>query len=253
MQSLRSVHQSLLPDKKIAETQPQTLSLFGNVFEVGKAFHFRYEMDPADLSAILKAIRQGKENADFLFATIHSHESLNEDFPDLPAEFLSDLAHQAIDAGADAFFTTGIHHVGPIEVYKGRPIFYGLGNFFWSDIQEPLPADLYNANREKLAKAFDHPERATDADLGAVLNAESFNNEITFETIIAQSRFFRGRLSEVRIYPIDLGYGRTLTESGIPRIAAPQKARKILERLQKISQPYGTRIVIENNLGMIRP
>ena len=40
------------------------------------------------------------------------------------------FAKAAIDAGADAFLGTGVHVLRGIEIYKGRPIFYGLGEFF---------------------------------------------------------------------------------------------------------------------------
>jgi poly-gamma-glutamate capsule biosynthesis protein CapA/YwtB (metallophosphatase superfamily) len=47
-----------------------------------------------------------------------------------PPDFLVDLAHKAIDNGADAFVGHGIHLVRAIEIYRGKPIFYGLGEFF---------------------------------------------------------------------------------------------------------------------------
>jgi poly-gamma-glutamate synthesis protein (capsule biosynthesis protein) len=237
---------------------PRTLSLFENEFAVGDTPGYRYEMDKTDLAEILRSIRQGKEHADFLIATIHSHECSPCTWPSLPAAFLRDLARAAIDAGADAFITTGIHHLGPIEVYKGRPIFYGLANFFWSDIQEPLPADLYQGNRDKLEAAFQFPERATDADLANVLNVRGFANDLTFQSVIAQSRFEHGRLEEIRLYPVYLGYGMKLSESGIPRLASPEKGLEILHRLQNVSASYGTIIQIEemppfHNVGIIRP
>ena len=39
------------------------------------------------------------------------------------------VAHAAIDAGADAVFGHHAHIMRGIEVYRGRPIFHGLGNF----------------------------------------------------------------------------------------------------------------------------
>lgn len=258
MESLKELKAAIRSQEKTPSATKKgdaqtALSLFGNEFEVGKAYGYRYEMDKFDLQGILKSIRSGKQNSDFLIATIHAHESANNIFPELPAEFLHDLARACIDAGADTFMTTGIHHLGPIEVYKNKPIFYGLGNFFWSDIQEPLPSDLHSGNRELVGKAFQHPEMVTDPDLTNVLNARSFANDATFQTVVAVSRFEKGGLSEVRLYPVDLGYGRKLTESGTPRLADPANAATILQRVQKISIPYGTNLVIENNIGLIRP
>lgn len=270
MADLKSLAAKLYPNVPSSPKSPdqkkdETFTLFGTKFEVGSRRGLRHEMNSAEVAQILKAVRQGKQHSDFLLASIHSHETADTvspdpktDFEDQPADFLQPLARAAIDSGADAFLTTGIHHLGPIEIYKGRPIFYGLGNFFWSDIQEPMPADFYSIYRESLENAFVHPERATDADLANALNADAFNGELPFESVIFESRFDRGTLTEVRLYPVDLGYGRKLTESGIPRVASTEKALKILKRLQAISVPYSTKITIEpspewNYIGIVRP
>ena len=46
-----------------------------------------------------------------------------------PLQYMTDIAHAAIDAGADVVMGHGPHYALPVEVYKGRPIFYGLGSF----------------------------------------------------------------------------------------------------------------------------
>ena len=244
-------------DKKFA--------LFGTRFEAGPSRANSYEISEPDLAGILRAVRQGKQHSDFLVATLHSHEPADtsepdpkNDFADSPAGFVQTLARSAIDSGADAFMVTGIHHLGPIEIYKGRPIFYGLGDFFWSDIQEPMPADFYSQYRRSLVGAFRNPERATDADLANALNAEGFNGEPPFESVITQSRYDHGQVVEVRLYPVYLGYGMKLTESGIPRVASPEQATKILRRMQEMSKPYGTAIAIQPDdawhfVGIIHP
>jgi poly-gamma-glutamate synthesis protein (capsule biosynthesis protein) len=250
MTSLNKFYQTVNPKEEV--NKQSKLSLFGNEFEAGKSFGYRYEMNPNDLAAIMRNIRSGKQNADFLIATIHSHETTDDSFPQQPAGFLKDLARASIDAGADIFLVTGHHHLGPIEIYKNKPIFYGLGNFFWGDIQEPLPADLHERNLEIMREAFQHVDRTTDADLTNVLNARAFANELTFQTMIAESTFSKGTATEIVLHPVDLGYGRKLTDSGTPRLATPEQATAILKRLQKISEPFGTTIEIQNNRGIIR-
>jgi poly-gamma-glutamate capsule biosynthesis protein CapA/YwtB (metallophosphatase superfamily) len=44
-------------------------------------------------------------------------------------QYMTEIAHAAIDAGADIVIGHGPHYSLPVEVYKGRPIFYGLGSF----------------------------------------------------------------------------------------------------------------------------
>jgi poly-gamma-glutamate capsule biosynthesis protein CapA/YwtB (metallophosphatase superfamily) len=269
MRDLQSIAKELYPAAPVSfsanDKDHAKLTLFDTNFEIDSTRKLKYEMDADDLAGILKAVRQGKQHADFLLVTIHSHESSDmisaspkNDFDDTPADFVHELAKAAIDAGADAFLATGIHHLGPIEIYKGRPIFYGLGDFFWSDIQEPLPADAYLQYRHSVLGAFKEPARATDADIANVLNAQSFAGDLPFESVITESRFDHGRLTEIRLYPVDLGYGMKLTESGIPRVASAEKASKVLNRLRSVSATYGTKLQIESSpdwhyVGVIRP
>ncbi len=206
---------------------PTVLELFDVNYRRGAAFGYDYAMDPEDLAEILKSIRSARESADFVIVSIHSHEcSAGCDDAEQPrgaGNFLKRLSHEAIDSGADLFVTTGNHNLGAIELYRStlrgvRPIFYGLGNFFWSDIQEPLPHDLFQGNRELLAAAWQDPAKATDYDLTAPLNRVSFAHAFTFQSVIAVSRFAGNQLAELRLYAVEDGYGERLPLSGIPRI-----------------------------------
>ena len=44
-------------------------------------------------------------------------------------QYMKEIAHRAIDAGAGLVIGHGPHYSLPIAVYKGTPIFYGLGSF----------------------------------------------------------------------------------------------------------------------------
>jgi poly-gamma-glutamate capsule biosynthesis protein CapA/YwtB (metallophosphatase superfamily) len=203
-----------------------------------------YLMDPADLAEVGRSIREARQHADVVIVAVHSHECAWDcDAPQtaqIPAEFLKDLAHGAIDAGADVFAITGIHNLGPIEVYRGRPVFYGLSNFFWSDIQEPVPQELYSLNRSLLEQAYKHPERATDYDLTAPLNAGSFATAFTFQSVLALVTFAHGQVAGVRLYPVSLGYGDNLRSSGTPRlVTGTREATAILQQVVDRTRAYG--------------
>ena len=43
--------------------------------------------------------------------------------------YMQEIAHAAIDAGADLVIGHGPHYALPIEMYRGKPVFYGLGSF----------------------------------------------------------------------------------------------------------------------------
>ncbi|MBS0374560.1 MAG: CapA family protein [Proteobacteria bacterium] len=247
--TLRALRHELYP--AAAETLP--LGLFGARFAPGDALRLDYELDAADVASFLRAVRGGKQSADLLVAAIHSHEPDNSAEPvatternDRPAAFLRELAHAAIDAGADAWLTTGIHHVGGIEVYRGRPIFYGLGDLFWTMGEPPpQPTDTTRAYAATLAETFRHPERATDRDLVEATDQGYFAHPLAYESFIAELRWPGEGRFEARLYPVELGYGRRASETGVPRPAPVVAARAILERVIDQSRAYGTEITLE--------
>jgi len=81
-------------------------------------------------------IQRARRQADFVILSMHwGVESRAVPYPRLV-----ELAHDCIDSGADAILGHHPHVAGSVEVYKGRPIFYSLGNFVfghdheeWSD------------------------------------------------------------------------------------------------------------------------
>ncbi len=44
-------------------------------------------------------------------------------------QYMTEIGHAAIDAGADIVIGHGPHFSLPVESYRGKPIFYGLGSF----------------------------------------------------------------------------------------------------------------------------
>ncbi len=223
---------------------PQTLTLFGVTYTVApKAGGDTYTMNEADEAGILKSIREGKENADFLVATIHAHEPGN--WSDTPPDFLPKLAHDAIAAGADAFVTHGPHRLRAIEIYKGKPIFYSLGNFFFeADQQEPVAEDMYDSLKLD-------PRTTTDVELNEHFRDRSFKDAIWYQSVIAVSEFSGNRLARLKLYPIELGVDARDADRGIPHPASAAAATAILQRLQQLSEPYGTHITIDHGVGVI--
>ena len=201
-------------------------------------------MDPTDEREILKSIRAAKQLSDFVIVTIHAHEPGN--WSETPADFLPKLAHEAIDAGADAFVGHGPHQLRGIEVYRGKPVFYSLGNFiFQLDLLAPVASDLYEQYKMDSATA-------TDGEFNAMWNERVFGGEVWYQSVVTTSRFEKGQLAEIQLRPIDLSYGARGADRGVPRPAAPAVAQAILERMQRLSQPFGTQLTIERGVGVIR-
>lgn len=71
------------------------------------------------------SIREAREKADFVIVIIHGGV---EHFW-LPTKRMKETYRFFVDAGADAVINHHQHCFSGYEVYKGKPIFYGLGNF----------------------------------------------------------------------------------------------------------------------------
>jgi poly-gamma-glutamate synthesis protein (capsule biosynthesis protein) len=215
---------------------PNELFLFGTRHKVGeKVGSLTYTIDPRDLDGIMRSIRIGKQNSDFMIVAIHAHQnsfsyqaySHDNSTPD----FLIELAHKAIDNGADVFVGHGVHTLRGVEIYKGKPIFYGVASF----IQHEGPAiEVTDPSRPPSAQQSRQPDNK--------------------EVLLTTSRYEGGKLVEVRLYPVDCGIDgmRPVSKAGVPMTPAPEQAQRILKLVQDLSKPFGTTISIEDNVGVIR-
>ena len=79
--------------------------------------------DARSLAEFTSDLRALRTQADVVVAS--HHWGLFEEVLDYQVE----IAHAAIDAGADAVMGHGPHYACAIEMYRGKPIFYGLGSF----------------------------------------------------------------------------------------------------------------------------
>jgi poly-gamma-glutamate capsule biosynthesis protein CapA/YwtB (metallophosphatase superfamily) len=79
--------------------------------------------DALSLAEFTADLRELRTQADIVVAS--HHWGLFEDVLDYQVE----IAHAAIDVGADVVMGHGPHYACAIEMYRGKPIFYGLGSF----------------------------------------------------------------------------------------------------------------------------
>ena len=63
--------------------------------------------------------------------------------------------------------------------------------------------------------------------------------------------FTGGRLSELALYPLDLGFGRPRQVRGRPILADEELGGKIIGDLVRLSEPYGTEISMRRGVGYV--
>jgi poly-gamma-glutamate synthesis protein (capsule biosynthesis protein) len=228
----------------------------GSHYARDRTFSISTEGNGRDVEDNLRWIREARRQADWVVVSVHSHEfggktlltaRTRAELED-PADFIADFAHRAIDVGADVFVGHGSHFPMGMEIYNGKPIFYSVGNLiFQNETVGFFPADAY--------ERFDLDLKATPSDF---LDARTGGGKkghpsepAYWENMFAVCNFGAKKLNEIKIYPIDQGFGRPRPQRGRPLLAEGEVANRVIERVARLSQRYGTKIVNREGVGIV--
>jgi poly-gamma-glutamate capsule biosynthesis protein CapA/YwtB (metallophosphatase superfamily) len=227
--------------------EAQEITFDGELYRLSDKQGLRYDMDLYDHAGLLKSVRDAKQQADLVVFTIHAHESttgVDDDTPE-PPDFLVRLFHNAVDAGADVILGGGPHSLRGVEIYKGKPVFYGMGVFFIKGEIKALQETAFHVFPDANGRppAPKPPERSV---------RPGGNPASWYDGIVAATDFDNAQAKTVRLYPLDVGNTYEPSRRGVPHLADAANARRILEALQKDSTQFGTKISIENSVGIIR-
>lgn len=220
---------------------------FGKLdFEKAEKSGHTTHVKPADMERTVKAIEEARFFADYVVISIHSHQ-LRDVKKEEPSQFLEEFSRKCIDAGADAVIGTGPHLIRPIEIYKGKPIFYSLGDFFLeNETMKKVPAGMFEkqglTGNENMKDMYE--DRSDHGKRGL------YYTQVMFEAFVPYWESENGKLTKIDLLPVELGYGLPKSQGGVPR---PKFDAGILERLQEMSKAYGTEIEIdENGIGHVK-
>lgn len=193
--------------------------------------------NPEDTQRIVESIREARQHADLVIVYQHNHVFGNHSFSTIfsegmaerlaPNDWLVKWTHAEVDAGADIVVMHGAPLLHGVEIYRGRPIFYDLGNF------------IYNV-----------PPTLTYID-----------EPISWESVVAYVEFQGKKLQSISFRPIvlnNIGEGQPdihneytnnqfLDTRGLPSPATGAKAGYILKRLANASKPFGTAMEIKSD------
>lgn len=98
---------------------------FGRV-EPGADPQIRTFPFPEDLTVLADTIIEARASADLVVVSFHWGKSTR---PGLLTDYEKLYGHAAVDAGCDVVIGHHHHLLRGIELYRGKPIFYGLGHF----------------------------------------------------------------------------------------------------------------------------
>ena len=81
---------------------------------------------------LIEILQETRPNVDYLFVTFHWGAEKRE----TPKKYQKGLARLCINHGADLVWGHHPHVVQGVELYKGKPIIYSLGNFIFASFSE---------------------------------------------------------------------------------------------------------------------
>ena len=179
------------------------------------------EPDPTDVARISTALRTAAVNSPRVIAYLHNH-LWGEDMATTKA-WTRRFAHHCIDQGATIFCSHGAPLLHGIELYRGKPLFYGLGSLIFH----------------------------SRTDLG------HYPPEV-WQSLIVHLHYKHSALRQIELVPVSLNEkgdnpADHLATRGRPRLATETASLAILERVQRLSAELGVNVQIHNNRGWINP
>jgi poly-gamma-glutamate synthesis protein (capsule biosynthesis protein) len=196
----------------------------------------------SDIATMEEDILLARRKADLLMVSLHNHDvthhrayGIQDTTP--PNEEI--MFRRAIEAGADLVLGTGPHVLRGIQIYKGRPIFYSLGDFIYQyRTPDRIHSDLIHQRDTEM------PVRTNESVW------DRRDSRETLETVLVRMILNHGKLKRIQLLPVTLDDEGPLY--GVPRLAGTKRGSEILALLQKLSAPYGTKIVSKGWYGEVQ-
>ena len=208
--------------------------------------------NPEDSRRILQSIREARQRADLVIVYQHNHVFGNRSFSTIftegmperlaPNPWLTKWTHDEIDAGADIVVMHGAPLLHGVEVYRGRPIFFDLGNFIYNVpptltyIDEPMAWESVVASVQFEAGSRNASQRPGQRSLKSISFRPVVLNNIGDGQPDVQNPYTSNPFLHTR---------------GLPVPASGARAGYILERLAIASKPFGTTMVITGETATI--
>ena len=146
----RNLEEALRPALTEDNKYKYAVFSFGwNVIGCIYAEHDEAGVGPLTEEIVLNVIKKARKNYPDRKIITYLHWNYEFEYYPQPAD--RKLAFAMIDAGVDAIIGHHPHIVGVYEIYKDRPIFYSLGNFF-------MPTDLNFGERAQTGLGVKYDE-----------------------------------------------------------------------------------------------
>ncbi|MBR5460042.1 MAG: CapA family protein [Clostridia bacterium] len=221
---------------------PDDEAEFGDlVFKLGEKKAYKMKANAEDIARVEKAIYEAQLQADYIIISIHSHQ-VDGDAKEQPAKFYEELCRHFIDKGANAVVGHGPHLLRPVEIYKGRPIFYSLGDFIVQLYNvEFAPEDFFR--KHGLDSSYTVHDLLKKRSRGFTVGL--MEDSRMFRSVIPQwETDENGNLTSLKFMPVEMSMKGNKSESGLPRRSYNPE---IFEYFKNMCEPYGTHLELDED------
>jgi poly-gamma-glutamate capsule biosynthesis protein CapA/YwtB (metallophosphatase superfamily) len=191
-------------------------------FRRGEACRTAYQVNRTELDRNLAAIRAEKAAGSFVIVYVHHHvwDKVWEHTP----SWMQSVSHEFVEAGADIVVSHGVPVLHGVEIYRGKPIFYSLGNFIFHPFAGP----------------------------------QEWVSERIWLSVVATCCYDGGKLERIEFVPVAAGGQESLQhasfeERDAPGLASGHYAERTLVWLKELSHPFGSQIEIKGERAVLVP
>jgi len=168
------------------------------------------------------AIRAEKSAGSLVIVYVHHH--LWDKVWERTPSWMQSVSREFVEAGADIVVSHGVPVLHGVEIYRGKPIFYSLGNFIFHPFAGP----------------------------------QEWVSERIWLSVVATCCYDGGRLERIEFVPVAVGGQEALQhesfeERDAPGIATGAYAERTLAWLKELSAGFGSRIEVNGERAVLVP
>lgn len=214
-------------------------------WQPGTPPNIRSKTDELDLENLKNDIRLIKKKVDVLILSMHWGIHFQRS---TIAEYQKEIAHIAIDCGADIIIGHHPHVIKGVEMYKGKVIFYSLGNFAFDFPNYRMKRYLMNSKYRKLLRFY---------QLNPNLEWENYARDpIETNSMIAHLSFSGRAIEKISILPV------VINSKAQPEIVKDSDSRfesylnelELISNFEELNVSYKVEngeIIVKGNVNMV--
>jgi hypothetical protein len=183
-----------------------------------------------DFENAMAIVREARENADIVIGCFHWGVHFTHDLSIYQAE----VGYAAIDNGCDLILGTHPHCLQAVDVYKGKYIFYSLGNFAFEQPESIAQKgvgkylSLYGIPLEKELKTHPHPSHCRN-------------------TILLKIDIKNKQINNIKLIPV------YFNDNAEPEVQEPgtEKFEEIITLMEKLCDEIGTKVIRDDDGAVV--